>query len=120
IKGDTREKLLGAFQREACSSNMLAFYRKNLGRAEKLRFWIAPVDLDFPVILYTVERSPYVGKVYFGTRSLLPLYSEFNYITDPGSKTHARGLRLIRGIKSEGDQFELRDGRLIPVGELPP
>lgn len=56
-----------------------------------------------------------MGKVYFGTRSLKLLYAECNYITDPGSETHEQGLKVISGIKAEGEQFELQNGKLIPV-----
>jgi len=117
FKADIRETLLDAFNHEAGSTNMLAFYKDQTGQpVKKVRFWIAPVDLNFPVILYAVEGVPYVGKVYFGLRSFKPLYSEFNYITDPGSETHNQGLKLISAIKAEGDQFKLQNGHLALAG----
>ncbi len=116
FQSDTKQKLLEAFEHEACTGKDMAFYMKQTGKpVEKLRFWIAPVDPDFPVLLYIVEGVPYVGKVYFGTRSLKPLYSEFNYITDPGSEAHDRGVKLIAAIKAEGTAFKLKNGQLVPV-----
>ena len=116
VKAATREKLLDALTHEVGTDKMLAFFKEQTGQpVEKLRFWVAPIDLDFPVLLYTVEGAPYVGKVYFGTRSLKLLYAECNYITDPDSETHEQGLKVISGIKVEGDQFELRNGKLILV-----
>jgi hypothetical protein len=116
VKADMRKKLLDAFEQEACTGKMLAFFKDQTGQpVEKLRFWIAPVDLDFPVLLYTVEGAPYVGKVYFGTRSLKLLYAECNYITDPGSEAHDQGLKLIKAIKAEGTGFELKNEQLVPV-----
>ncbi len=108
--------MLAAFGQGACTGKKLAFFKSQAGKpVEKLRFWIAPVDPDFPVLLFTVEGAPHVGKVYFGTRSGKLLYAECNYITDRGSVTHYQGLKLISAIKAEGDQFELRNGRLVPV-----
>jgi len=115
VKAVTREKLLEALTHEVSTDKMLAFFKEQTGQPfEKLRFWVAPVDLDFPVLLYTVEGMPYVGKIYFGTRSLKSLYAECNYITDTGSKTHEQGLKLIKAIKAEGTAFELKHGQLIP------
>lgn len=116
VKADSREKLLGAFKRETCDDKMLEFYKNQTGQPiKKVRFWIAPVDLDFPVLLYTVEGVQYVGKVYFGTHSSKPLYSECNYITEPGSDAHDQGLKLINAIKAEGTAFDLKNGQLVPV-----
>jgi hypothetical protein len=116
VKATTREKLLDALTHEVSTDKMSAFFKEQTGQpVEKLRFWVAPVDLDFPVLLYTVEGAPYVGKVYFGTHSLKLLYAECNYITDPGSETHEQGLKVISGIKAEGDEFELQNGKLTPV-----
>jgi hypothetical protein len=116
LKADSRETLLIAFKHEAASADMLAFYKDQTGHPiEKVRFWIAPVDLDFPVILYIVDGLPYIGKVNFHTRSFKPLYLDFDYIGDPDTEPHNKGLKLMSGIKAEGDQFELRDGRLIRV-----
>lgn len=113
---DIQQKLLSAFQHEACNAETLAYYKDGDGHPiKKIRFWIAPVDTDFPVMLYFVEGVSYTGKVYFHTQSLKPLHSEFNYIGDPGDETQKQGLKLMDAIKSEGDLFELKDGHLAPV-----
>jgi hypothetical protein len=116
LKPDIQQKLLNAFKHEACSAEMLAYYKDDTGQpVKKVRFWIAPVDVDFPVMLYFVEGVPYIGKVYFHTHSLKSLHSEYNYIGDQDNETHGQGLRLMSGIKAEGDLFELEDGHLVPV-----
>ena len=113
---ELRARLLDVFAQKACDSENLAFYKERLEQLSGLlRFWIAPVDSGFPIILYFVEGMPYLGKVYFHTRSLKPLYSEFNYITDEGSETHQQRATLMAAIRAEGDLFELRNGRPTPV-----
>jgi len=92
----------------------MAYYKDDSGKSPaQIHFWIAPVDLDFPVMLYFVEKVPYIGKVYFREHSLEPLYSEFNYIGDLDNETHGRGLRQMDGIKTEGDLFKLEAGHLV-------
>lgn len=115
-KTDVHEQLLDAFKGEACSPDTMALHKNAAGRpVRNPHFWIAPLDIDFPVMLYFVEGVPYVGKVYFDTDSLKALYSEFNYIGDEGTGSRTADLKLMSGIKAEGERFELRGGRLVPV-----
>ena len=116
FKPDVQQKLLAAFKHEACSTETLTYYKDDTGAPVKqVRFWIAPVDLDFPVMLYVVEGVQYVGRVNFDTHSLKPLYSDFDYIGDKDTEPHAQGLKLINAIKAEGTGFELKNGQLVPV-----
>lgn len=113
FEAGARRKLLAVLESDACTTTNLSFYREQVGKpGAVIRFWVAPVDLDFPVLLYVVEGVPYVGKLYFGTRSFKVLYSDFSYIGDEG-KPHQDGLKLINAIKQEGDRFELRKGSLV-------
>jgi hypothetical protein len=120
LKPDIQQKLLDAFKHEACSADMLALCKNQSGLLVKRpRYWIAPVDLNFPVLLYCVEGVPYIGKVYFDTHSLKALYSEFNYSGDEGTESRKCDLKLIIGIKVEGDAFDLKNGQLVKVkGEI--
>jgi hypothetical protein len=111
-----RAKLVDAFRSESCSAHMLAFYKDETGQpVKRVRFWIAPVDPDFPVMRYIVEGVPYVGTVNFDTRTFKPLYVDFDYIGDAGTEPRKQGLRLIHAAQEEGDCFELRNDSLLPV-----
>jgi hypothetical protein len=115
INAATRKKLLATVQHEACNAEMLSFYKDNTHRPiEKLHFWIAPVDTNFPVVLYIIEGAPYIGKVYYGTHTLKPLYSEFNYISD-NPKWRAANQKLMARLRSEGDEFHILNGQLLPT-----
>jgi hypothetical protein len=110
-----KTKVLDAFKTEACSADMLAFYADESGqRITSPRFWIAPVDTNFPVMLYLVEGAPHIGKVYFDTKSLKAVYSEFNYIGDKEAPWRKERLRQMRAIRLEGDRYELKNGELVP------
>ncbi len=111
-KSDLYQKLLSCFTTEACSRESLSYYRDAVGkRIKNVRFWIAPVDPRFPVIMYLVEGVPYIGKVYFDTQSIKPVYSEFKYISDDPHWRKAE-LKLMDAIRSEGDLFELKNRQL--------
>lgn len=116
IEPSVRQRLLDAFKREACRTDILALCKDEAGRwVTNVRFWIAPVDLSFPVILYYVEGVPYIGRVYFDTRSLTAVYVDFDYIGDKGTGSRDSDEKRMKGIKAEGDQFELQNGRLTPI-----
>lgn len=110
---DLREKLLACFAMKACSHESLSYYKDDAGQPIKNpRFRIAPVDPQFPVIMYYVEGVPYIGRVYFETQSLRPVYYEFNYISDDPSWRKAQ-LKLMDAIRFEGDVFEFKNQQLI-------
>lgn len=113
-RSDVRQRLLACFEAEACAKESVSSYAGDDGKPVKdIRFWIAPVDVHFPVIMYFVEGVPYIGRIYFDTRSTKPIYAELNYITEAGSRSHQEGLKLMSAIKAEGDSFDFKDGRLI-------
>jgi len=112
LKPNDRERLLACFIEQACSHEALSFYIKDTGQTiKKPEFWIAPVDLHFPVIMYFVEGVPYIGKVYFDTETLKPIYFDFDYISDD-TKWREACFKLMATIRLEGDSFVLENGQL--------
>ena len=110
---EVREKLLTCFVTEACNRESLSYYKDHTGQPIKSpQFRIAPVDPQFPVIMYYVEGVPYIGRVYFETQSLKPVYFDFNYISDDPRWRKAQ-LKLMDAIRAEGDLFEFKGQRLI-------
>jgi hypothetical protein len=105
-RADTREKILQAFRSQACSKEALSYYIAEDGnRVDQPRFWIAPVNPEFPVLMYYVEGVPYIGKVYFHTKTFKPAYFEFDYISDVQDE-RLINQKLMRAIRAEGDLFE--------------
>jgi hypothetical protein len=115
LKKDEQQKIFTAIKSEAFNDESLEFFRKVDDKPTKpLRIWVAPVDLNFPVILCFVEGTAYIGKVYFDTKTLNAVYSDFNYIGDPPAPWRKERLRLMEAIRKEGDVFEFKNGKLIP------
>jgi len=112
LKIEARKKIIAAVMNEAFNDESLEFFRKTDDESKTpLRIWVAPVDLSFPVILCFVDGTSYIGKVYFDTKTLNAVYSEFNYIGDPPAPWRKERLRLMKAIKAEGDVFEFKNVR---------
>lgn len=115
LKADAQQKVLNAIKSETFNDESLEFYSKVDDKPKKpLRVWVAPVDLSFPVILCFVEGTTYIGKVYFNTKTLNAVYSDFNYIGDSPAPWRKERLRLMDAVRKEGDVFEFKNGKLIP------
>ena len=112
LQPDVCDKLLACFIAQACSRESLSYYTDDTGQIIKNpEIWIAPVNRTFPVIMYFVEGVPYIGKVYFDTKTLRPIYFTFDYVSDDPEWRKAC-FKLMVKIRTEGDLFELKNGRL--------
>jgi hypothetical protein len=113
LQPNVYEKLLACFIAQACSQESLSNYTDGAGQTIKNpEIWIAPVDRNFPVIMYFVEGVPYLGKVYFDTKTLKPIYFSFDYVSDDPEWRKAC-FKLMAKIRTEGDLFVFTNGRLI-------